>query len=404
MPTSIFLIQSDRRVAFAMKETQTHFKTAGFIVISSFILFFYSAAEAASVKLRWDPVSPTPQGYRVYTRKADETYDYRRHAWQGSESICTIADVDGKSDYYFVVRAYKGALESTDSNEVRYASGDATKPDAAAAKPTITPNGGTFRRSVQVSLQTATKAATIYYTTNGKKPTTRSTKYTGAFRLKSSATVKAIAVASGGTKSALARATFKKTATSSKTATSASSATSTEASTSTIPVTSATSSGGQQPYTGKPWPVPGTINAEDYDKGGEGVAYHDRSAENKGGKYRTDGVDIYYSRDSLVNYYTGANASGEWLEYTVDVAKSGTYSLDLHVATPNSGRKVSVMLDGNEDITGSIDVPNTGGWHDWETVMTTVELSAGKHVLRVVIDRGGFSFNWIDINPIGETK
>ena len=250
-----------------------------------------------------------------------------------------------------------------------------TKPTAAT--PTITPDGGTFSSSVRVSLQTATEGATIYYTTNGSKPTTRSTKYTGAFTLISSATVKAIAVASGYTKSAVARAVFKK---------------------------STTSTGGQQPYAGKPWPVPGTINAEDYDKGGEGVAYHDRSAENKGGKYRTDGVDIYYSRDSLVKYYTGANASGEWLEYTVDVAKSGTYSLDLHVATPNSGRKVSVMLDGNEDITGSIDVPNTSGWHNWETVMTTVKLSAGKHVLRVVIDRGGFSLNWIDINPIGKTK
>ena len=164
--------------------------------------------------------------------------------------------------------------------------------------------------------------------------------------------------------------------------------------------TSGSSTTGQQSYGSAAWPVPGTINAEDYDKGGEGVAYHDTSAANKGGKYRTDGVDIWYSGNPLIKYYTGANTNGEWLEYTVNVANSGTYSLDLHVSTPNSGCKASVKLDG-KDLAGTIDVPNTGSWHEWETVMTTVNLSAGKHVLRVAFDRGGFNFNWIDINPIG---
>ena len=164
--------------------------------------------------------------------------------------------------------------------------------------------------------------------------------------------------------------------------------------------TSGSSTTGQQSYGSAAWPVPGTINAEDYDKGGEGVAYHDTSAANKGGKYRTDGVDIWYSGNPLIKYYTGANTNGEWLEYTVNVANSGTYSLDLHVSTPNSGCKASVKLDG-KDLAGTIDVPNTGGWHEWETVMTTVNLSAGKHVLRVAFVRGGFNLNWIDINPIG---
>ncbi len=97
------------------------------------------------------------------------------------------------------------------------------------------------------------------------------------------------------------------------------------------------------------------------------------------------------------------NTTGEWLEYTVNVATSGTYSLDLNVATANSGRKMRVLVDG-KDVAGSISVPNTGGWNEWETVMTTVQLSAGKHVLRVVFDVGGLNFNWIDISPIGSTN
>ena len=82
------------------------------------------------------------------------------------------------------------------------------------------------------------------------------------------------------------------------------------------------------------------------------------------------------------------------------VAAGGMYSLDLNVATPDNNRKMHVMLDG-EDITGPIRLPNTGGWNEWETVMTTVQLKAGEHVLRVIFDRGGLSFNWIDIHPIG---
>ena len=34
---------------------------------------------------------------------------------------------------------------------------------------------------------------------------------------------------------------------------------------------------------------PGIVQAEDYDKGGEGVAYHDLTAGNDGGAYRTSG-------------------------------------------------------------------------------------------------------------------
>ena len=111
-------------------------------------------------------------------------------------------------------------------------------------------------------------------------------------------------------------------------------------------------------------------------------------------------MDIWYAGDRYSGHYTGTNATGEWLEYTVKVAAGGMYSLDLNVATPKSDRKMHVTLDG-KDITGPIRLSNTGGWNEWETVMSTVQLKAGEHVLRVIFDRGGLNFNWIDIYPIG---
>jgi peptidoglycan/xylan/chitin deacetylase (PgdA/CDA1 family) len=234
-----------------------------------------------------------------------------------------------------------------------------------SATPVITPNGGSFSGSVQVSLSTTTAGASIYYTTNGATPTTGSTKYTGLFTLNNTTTVKAIAVATGYSNSADASAVF-----------------------------TATSAAGQQPYGGIPSSIPGTIEVEDYDTGSEGVAYHDTTLGNKGSQYRSDDVDIWYS--SGVGYYIGANATGEWLEYSVDVETTGQYSLDMSVATPNSGRAMHIELDG-VDITGTISVLNTGSWNTWGTVSTTVNLTSGEHVLRVVFDVGGFDFNWINI-------
>ena len=79
------------------------------------------------------------------------------------------------------------------------------------ATPLITPGTGTYLNSVSVliSINGDTSGATIYYTTNGTMPTAKpSEQYTGQFTLTASATVNAIAVASGFTNSAVATANY----------------------------------------------------------------------------------------------------------------------------------------------------------------------------------------------------
>ena len=78
------------------------------------------------------------------------------------------------------------------------------------ARPTITPNGGEFETTVDVTLACATEDAIIYYTLNGETPTTESTPYVGPFTLAETTTVKAIAVKEGMDNSAVAEATFTK--------------------------------------------------------------------------------------------------------------------------------------------------------------------------------------------------
>ncbi|HHH47012.1 MAG TPA: carbohydrate-binding protein [Thiotrichales bacterium] len=160
----------------------------------------------------------------------------------------------------------------------------------------------------------------------------------------------------------------------------------------TVTITVVPAAGAQAPWNGSPAPIPGRIEMENYDLGGEGVAYHDGTSRNRGGQYRDDAVDIWYSRRQ--GFYVGGLGTGEWLEFTVDVAKTGHYAVDVHYTTPKEGRRIRLELDGI-DVSGEIVLPGTGGWHGWQTVRMPVELTGGRHVLRVVIERGGLNMNWL---------
>jgi hypothetical protein len=154
---------------------------------------------------------------------------------------------------------------------------------------------------------------------------------------------------------------------------------------------------GQQPYGGTPWAIPGTIQAENYDTGGEGVAYHDTETANQGGAYRTDGVDIQATTDTGGGNNVGWTAAGEWLEYTVNVTSSGTYSLSARAASAAGGGSMHVDRDG-ANVTGTMAIPSTGAWQTWTTVTSGgFSLSAGQHVLRVAVDSAGFNLNWVSL-------
>src|SRR5262249_54343305 len=85
----------------------------------------------------------------------------------------------------------------------------------------------------------------------------------------------------------------------------------------------------QTPFGGGARPIPGTIQAENFDNGGEGVAYHDNDASNNGVEYRlNDGVDIQSTSDTGGSYNVGWVEEGEWMEYSVNVATTGLYTFE----------------------------------------------------------------------------
>ncbi len=148
--------------------------------------------------------------------------------------------------------------------------------------------------------------------------------------------------------------------------------------------------GGSGPYTGSPVALPGTIQAENFDKGGSGVAYNDTTSSNQGGQYRTtEAVDIEATSDTGGGYDIGWTAAGEWLNYTVNVATAGTYTIEARVAASGAGGTFHIEVNG-VDKTGPMTIPNTGGWQTWTTISKSgVNLSAGPQIWRFVIDSAG---------------
>jgi PKD repeat protein len=160
-------------------------------------------------------------------------------------------------------------------------------------------------------------------------------------------------------------------------------------STTSSPVTVVVNGGGSTPFWGTAAVIPGRIQAEDFDNGGQGVAYNDTTAGNSGGAYRATDVDIEASPAG--GYDVGWVVAGEWLNYSVNVASAGSYTVTFRVAVPGQGGTFHLEMNG-ANVTGPMTVPSTGDWQTYATVSQTVTLAAGPQVARLVMDTAPASY------------
>jgi hypothetical protein len=174
-----------------------------------------------------------------------------------------------------------------------------------------------------------------------------------------------------------------------------------------------------------PQQVPGVVRCAYYDRGGEGVAYHDSDARNNGsgalnpadGSYlnefrKDEGVDISYTKTrddtdtSAYNkvrpeanlLYVGWTEPGEWFNVTIDVREAGRYTIDL-LYTSNRGGPISLDRNGQE-LAKAIEIPTTFDandplawrqWHHWSLLKNAAsfDLPAGPSVLTIHTLTGG---------------
>lgn len=139
------------------------------------------------------------------------------------------------------------------------------------------------------------------------------------------------------------------------------------------------------PFGGIARSLPGIVQAEDFDNGGEGVAFHDADA------YRGAAVDVEPTADVGGGYDLTSTLAGEWLNYSVNAAAAGLYTFSARVASAEGGGVFHLEFNGANK-TGPIVMPNTGGLQTWQTLsVSNVPLDAGPQVMRLVMDNNGAS-------------
>lgn len=201
---------------------------------------------------------------------------------------------------------------------------------------------------------------------------------------------------------------------------------------------------GNSMYHGKPFydsvyksgaqSIPGKLQCEYYDSGGEGVAYHDSDSINSGsgrlnpadGSYLhgfrlNEAVDISYTKfrdpaidNTIYNFvetvkdqlYVGWTEPGEWTKYTVNVEKTGTYELGV-MYTANQNGKISLSVN-DEDKTGPLQITSTfvaadtvgwRQWHHWNYLdkIARIDLKKGIQTITVkTVETGQMNYDFID--------
>jgi len=126
-------------------------------------------------------------------------------------------------------------------------------------------------------------------------------------------------------------------------------------------------------------PIPGRIEAEDF--------------------FHQSGVQLETTSDDGGGQNIGYLDIGDYLEYKVEIKQEGSYDLHYRVASLNASGGLRVMLIDEQGTEKTIDTPRfsaTGGWQNWQTFTSQIELIPGFYTLRIVVARAPFNINWIE--------
>ncbi|WP_373895466.1 family 43 glycosylhydrolase [Virgibacillus sp. CBA3643] len=143
-------------------------------------------------------------------------------------------------------------------------------------------------------------------------------------------------------------------------------------------------------------PLPGSIEAVHYNSGGEGKGYHSMKDE-VDVTYRSDHVNIGANPEGGLS--VNSLQQGEWLNYNVNIEEEAAYDFTMRMATAEDDTKVRLWLDNDTDLTGIVDIPNTGGWDQWQNIsIDKLSLPQGEHTIKVEVIEGELNFSSFDVN------
>lgn len=128
--------------------------------------------------------------------------------------------------------------------------------------------------------------------------------------------------------------------------------------------------------------IPGKIEAEDFSYNNE---FSFETCTDAGG-----GINTSYA------------AIDKYLDYYVWVENSGMYKMDFRISVNAASAQIAVLKEQNGSMMPlkSVAFTNTGGWQNWQTQSTTLSLSSGKNIIRLLSRSNGYNLNWISFEQL----
>jgi len=115
-----------------------------------------------------------------------------------------------------------------------------------------------------------------------------------------------------------------------------------------------------------------------------------------------NGIQTEPTTDSGGGLNVGYADTGDWMAYNnITFPTIGSYLIEYRVASAINGASLSADLNAGTIQLGTVNVPNTGAWQNWQTISQTVNVNAGTYNFGVYIQSSGVNLNWIRITKVG---
>ena len=116
-------------------------------------------------------------------------------------------------------------------------------------------------------------------------------------------------------------------------------------------------------------------------------------------------AEYFYAMTGITTQITSDTDAGrnitnidanDWLDYSLNIQKSGNYRVEFRVASAVAGGKFELRKSTGL-VLSSLTIKTTGGSQKWVTIADTINLAAGKQTLRLQAMTGGWNINWINL-------
>ena len=110
------------------------------------------------------------------------------------------------------------------------------------------------------------------------------------------------------------------------------------------------------------------------------------------------GVQTETTTDAGGGQDVGYIDNGDWMDYSVNVATAGTYTVDFRIAALSYGAQLQLRKsDGT--VLATLSLPQTGGYQNWQTLSASITLAQGPQTLRVISTAAAnWNINWINFS------